>query len=200
MPDVIYKAHVAFAVDTALPRDQMVITPTFRDQGVTSDPDNLAQDLAQLMADYVGGTTHVHVKLYDAQGTPPVFPAADVDLNPAAAPVTSTCPREVALCLSYYSGQNRPRRRGRLYIPACLILKNTAGSSLGKVPTTTQMDSALSIAAGLKGLGGVDVDWGLWSGVDHGFFETTNYYVDDEWDTQRKRGLRPTSRRTGTGS
>lgn len=200
MPGVTYKAQLMMDVDTNLPRDRMVITPTFTDNGATSDPTQLATDLATGYATWLGGTPHVTCKLYDVQGTPPVFPAGIFEKNPAGAPVATTHPREVAICLSYYAGVNRPRRRGRLYIPAGLVLKHTAESSASVRPTTATMNGAMDLAGLFKGLGGVDVDWVVWSTVDRAPFKVTNYYVDDEWDTVRRRGMRPTTRVTGTGS
>jgi hypothetical protein len=40
----------------------------------------------------------------------------------------------------------------------------------------------------------------VWSRIEHAAHSVTNYYVDDEWDIQRRRGGRPTSRVSGTGS
>jgi hypothetical protein len=39
-------------------------------------------------------------------------------------------------------------------------------------------------------------DWVLRSPSDHAFKPITNVWVDDEWDTMRSRGTRPTTRVT----
>jgi hypothetical protein len=39
--------------------------------------------------------------------------------------------------------------------------------------------------------------WQQWSVTDRVGGAVTDYWVDDEWDIQRKRGLKPTTRQTG---
>jgi hypothetical protein len=43
-------------------------------------------------------------------------------------------------------------------------------------------------------LGGIDWKFGIWSHTQHAFHQAEYAWVDDEWDTQRRRGRRPLSR------
>jgi hypothetical protein len=192
----VWRIQTEISVDSTLPRDVLMINPHFDDSGVGSDPQGLCDDLAEAVSQWVvpGGGYQIKCTAYDAQGSPPVFPQGEATFWPGNAPA-ATEPRELALCLSYFSGANRPRHRGRLYIPLCVI-----GQASGGRPSTTAMDKALSLGPILTGLGGADVDWVVYSQVDNEARPVTNYYVDDEWDIVRSRGLRPTDRRVATAS
>lgn len=191
----IWKLQCAFAGDSALPRDRMVITPHFNDSGVGSDPQALCDDLAAALGDFGYGPRQVDVTAYDAQGTAPVYPAGHAVVDVGASP-TSQCPREVALCLSYYSTRNIPRHRGRLYVPWALF-----GTSVGSVrPSSGNRDSVAALVPILTDLGGADVDWCVYSRADDEAYSVTDWWIDDEWDTMRSRGLRASTRTTGTTS
>jgi hypothetical protein len=151
----------------------------------------------QAMADDVRGVFNARNFLPVGYGTEvKVYDMADAEPRPikATAPwalatssgFSSEAPREVALCLSYYSERNLPRFRGRLYIGPFY------GAALR--PTTVFIDAVKAIATGLQNVGSVDVDWGLWSPTRNAFSKITNGWVDDEWDTVRSRGLKATLR------
>ncbi len=95
-------------------------------------------------------------------------------------------PREVALCLSFYSERNLPRFRGRIFIGPW----NTAVER----PSQAQQWMMTQLAVRLANVGGVDVDWSLYSPTRVAYSKITNAWADNEWDTIRSRGLRPTSR------
>lgn len=189
----IYRMQCAFQYDSEFARDAMVITPHFRDNGATSDPQGLAQDLADALSGWQGGTAPVHVKCYDAEGTPPVFPNGDATAGGATA-ISASVPREVAICLSYYAERNLPRQRGRLYIP--LAVMNSGSAALR--PSSTQITKVAALVPIFTGLGGTDVDWVVWSRTLKQEMSVTDWWIDDEWDTVRSRGLRATTRTTGT--
>ena len=188
----IFKLQVSMAGDSALPRDRMVITPHFNDQGVGTDPQELCEDLAAALSPWCNDLREITVKAYDAQGTPPVYPVGDAIINADTYPA-SGAPREIALCLSFYSERNTKRNRGRLYIPWCVL---SAGA--GVRPTEANRIKVGTLATILSDLGGVDVDWCVYSRLDDAARPVTNWWVDDEWDTIRSRGLRPTTRTAGT--
>src|SRR4051794_37000822 len=112
-----YRAQCVFFTDSGLPRDVMQINPCFHDTGLGSNPDQLATDLAASLKTWLTVTTPITVKLYDVAAPKPVFPSGQKIADSAAPPVQISTARELALCLSYYADQNRPRHRGRLYIP-----------------------------------------------------------------------------------
>ena len=195
----IYRLQCSLGADTAFPRDRWVITPHFSTTTGISDgaADQLCEDLADALQLWDShAAREITVKAYDAQGTVPVYPVGsairDVGMFPA-----STAPREVALCLSFYSGQNIPRRRGRLYIPYNCIVDS---GSPPLRPSQGQINQVAALVPIFTGLGGVDVDWCVFSRKDDAAYSVSNWWVDNEWDTMRSRGMRSTSRTTGSVS
>lgn len=191
----IWKLQVEWAGDSILPRDVFCITPHFNDSGVTSDPDGLCEALATALAAKSGITTRqLRIRAYDAQGTPPVYPAGEAIRNVGSSPA-STLPREVAVCLSFYSTRNIPTQRGRLFIPHELCKGSV---STGVRPASSQRAEVMAFGPIFANLGGPDVDWVVYSRKLDTAFPVTNYWVDDEWDTMRSRGLRATTRDLAT--
>jgi hypothetical protein len=186
---VIFIAKIAFQLDSTLPRDAMTINPCY----FGDDAQALANSLkTNLMANtQVGADTPFRVKVYNAEKAPPSYPLAEAS-NGTGSKGTGH-PRELALCLSYYSTFNRPGYRGRVYIPLALL-----GGNVGLRPTTTQMQLALGWHATLgKGLptGHNLVVYSRHLGQSFG---VSNVWVDDEWDVVRSRGLRATTRELAT--
>jgi hypothetical protein len=194
----IVRLQCGFGWDSAFPRDRCYINPTFEDNAglELGDWDGPCEDLATALDTWtIASPVEITVKAYDAQGTPPVYPIGsavrNLGLNPSVA-----VPREVALCLSYYSTNNVPRRRGRLYVPA----QGFAEFGAGLRPTAAQIAKVAALAPIFEGLGGANIDWVVFSKLDNDARPVTNWWVDNEWDTIRSRGMRGTTRTTGTTS
>ena len=119
----------------------------------------------------------------------------------ATAAQNTTGNRDVALCLSYYAGRNGPRRRGRLYIgpfqPASAGMYAPGGSQLS---VTLGVGTVLAALEAHKPdpFPNNALDWVLYSRKDDATYKVTNTWVDNEWDTQRRRGTKPTARRTAS--
>lgn len=188
----VWRMQCEWSLDTLFPRDRLVITPHFNDDGLTTDPQGLCEDLVAFLSGWDNTTTEIRVTAYDAQGTPPVFPQGTAIAHEGVLQ-ESGMPRELAVCLSYYSEQNVPRKRGRLYIPATIL-----NVSLGRFVSAGALTSLGTLAQGLADLGGVDVDWVVYSRVDDEARPVSNWWVDNEWDVIRSRGLRAETRTTGT--
>jgi hypothetical protein len=190
------KLVVAAQLDTDLPRDRVINVLHFNDRGISSDEEQLCEDVATLFDTSWYSFTHpkITVTSYDQQGTQPIYPNAQFIKNPAAVAQPSTRPREIALCLSFYSGQNIPRKRGRVY----LSMAGHGGGALGLRPDPTERTAAMALATGLAGIGGVDVDWEVWSVAGNAGYPVTHAWCDDEWDVQRRRGLKATTRSLAT--
>jgi hypothetical protein len=187
------RLQVAIKADTFLPRDAIVNTLYFSDVVGSPDEDALCNDLAVIYRDYwMGSPTEIVVKSYDNDGTPPVLPNGQAIISSGVGPRNSTVPREQALCLSFYAGQNVPRKRGRIYLPAGCA--DSAANLGGLRPATALMNRALSLAQKFADLGGANIAWKVYSPTTNEYHSVTNAWVDDEWDTQRRRGLRPTTR------
>lgn len=190
----VLRAQCSVRMDTTAPTDVAQINPHFNVSGPTN-AQQLATDLALALKSWVTLTTEIRVTMYDAEGPPPHYPLGEALQNPGVAAGTSIN-RDVALVLSYWAGQNRPRRRGRLYAPCAVlgITPNAANAS------TTVMNKVAALVPILTALGGANVDWGIWSRVDKAFHSATNWSVNNAWDTQRRRGNTATASVTGTTS
>jgi hypothetical protein len=179
-----YRAMLWWAFDSALPRDRVTVNPHFSGD----NPGALADALMANMATIPGaGTMTYGVKIYDALKPKPNPPMTERQSGSTFSASTKT--REVALCLSYYSTYNRPRYRGRLYVPGELI-----SGSLGLRPSTQQITDALNFRLTLTTGLPPNTNWIVYSKTAGQSYGVSNCWVDDEWDIQRSRGLRGTTR------
>lgn len=152
-----------------------------------TDLEHLAGDLCAAYRDHwfmEGGAREIRCKVYDF-GPPPQYPLAEAVVNEASFAALHG-PGEVALCLSFYSDHNVPRRRGRLFLPV-----THRSGSLGANPGLAIMTDAIALAQAFGALGGVNVDWSVYSTRDSAARKATDVWVDDEWDTIRSRGIKP---------
>jgi len=109
----------------------------------------------------------------------------------------NACPTEVALCLSYSAVDNAagpPRWRGRIYLPI------SGGSAR---PFDSQRDALLAFGQALAAAGNFgNTTWMMLSRIGTGtpaapvpvYRKIESISVDDEWDTQRSRGMRALTR------
>src|SRR3954454_12232498 len=132
----VFRAQISFQLDTAFPRDAVTITPHYQGDNAQALADALKTNL---MAHSLVGAAGLpfKVRVYDAEKPPPSYPLASSANGTGFVP--SSHPREIALCLSYYSTWNRPSYRGRVYIPGEFI-----GSTMALRPTTSQQTTALN--------------------------------------------------------
>lgn len=186
----IYRVSMSFPYDSTLPKDVVTVNPHYN----ATDPDALLQALkTNLIATSYVSNHPFTLKAYDAAKAPPSFPLATVTQN-GTAPSTSI-PREIAICLSYYTTYNRPRFRGRLYLPAVWFTTAPAGR-----PTGTIMSGVLGFAQNVltKSLP-AQANWVVWSNVEKkAQGGVSDIWCDDEWDTMRSRGLKAVTRQTAT--
>jgi hypothetical protein len=182
--------------DSTLPRDGMSINPVFNTTAGTTDAKSLVDDWMVAFKGWspAASTCQVTIKAYDISKPKPNYPLYERTDNPNVA-TPANCPRELALCLSFYAGTNTKRRRGRLYLPADWLA--LTGTLLGR-PSQTAIDKVMSLGPILCDLGALDVDWSVYSKVDGSPRAVTNYWCDNEWDVQRSRGLRGTARSEAT--
>lgn len=197
------KVRVATSVwhSSTAPRDAAMINPVFNNTGglfTDTDWGDFADDWLDAFQTWsgIGTTNQIQCKVYDVDGLPPHPPIVEKLRNPGVVSQVGS-PREIAVCLSFYAGTNTKRRRGRLYVPYYWLFP---ASSLAGRPSSTVMNKVGDLATVLSGAGGVDIDWSVHSQVSNSTNKVTHWWVDDEWDTQRKRGLRPTTRVEGNVS
>jgi len=175
------------------PKNTWTINPCFRVSdayglatGVNAQ--NLANDLHAGLTSWSALSTKLHVGIYDIQGASPNYPLAIKDSASGIAVAEANGVPQVACGLSFYSGQNVPRKRGRLYIPAGLATSDagTLGSYFANSTVRTKVGALVPV---FTGLGGVNVDWIVWSTVLHSAAKVTDWWVDDSWDIIRSRKL-----------
>jgi hypothetical protein len=192
-----YKMTLAMPIGDTLPRNEIVNTVAMQHSGVggalsVGDAEVMLNDAAAMYQTHYGVTSKVTAKLY-AIGPPPKYPFATVVKG--TNPWTNNGPREVALCLSFARNKTRPRERGRIY-----LIPSVKYSSLEERPSAAHMTWALNFFKlsnlSFPDLGGVDWKFGIWSPTNESFVQASEAWVDDEWDTVRSRGLKPTTRQT----
>ena len=136
-------------------------------------------------------------KFYDLPGTPPNYPFEEEVWNLASAPTGTSMPDEVAMCLSFQGtripGIPQARRRGRVYIgPLDISWLNTDGRPL-QTRITNLANAATTLKSNLAALSPT-VLLGVWSPTDGAAVAVNNGWIDNAWDTQRRRGRDATTR------
>lgn len=108
---------------------------------------------------------------------------------------TTPLPGEVACVISLRSTENSARARGRLYIGPLHLLCQDVGTSNDSRPImgfrTALKSAAETLANGAVAAG---CSWQILSRADGDTKEIVGGFIDDAWDTQRRRGVDPTSR------
>jgi hypothetical protein len=145
------------------------------------------------------GAGGLEVVSWDFDDTPPRAPVLRTLATLAGFSINGL-PPEVAICVSFQgtrlSGVPQARRRGRVYIP---FLQETANDSTGR-PASALITSLATAAGALLTASDSAATWAweIWSAAGPGFTTVTDGWVDNEWDTQRRRGRVATSRTTFT--
>lgn len=136
------------------------------------------------------------IKSYDDTDPEPRAPVLETIFNLTTAPAGAPLPPEVSLCLSFQgsrqSGVPQARRRGRVYLPFITAASNdtTGRPSAAAITVAQGMGQALLTASDAA----ATWSWLTFSAVAPGYAQVTDGWVDNEWDTQRRRGRRYTSR------
>jgi hypothetical protein len=157
-------------------------------------------DLSGILSLPIAQNGH-EIKYYDLeQLVPPNYPAAIQTFNLGTAPSAAGLPSECAVCLSFQGekvpGFKQSRRRGRVYIGPIAQSQNTTGRPSTTIRSTFA-SAAESLCTALKGSSNVAL-LSVWSHVDSDAVPVSDGWIDDAWDTQRRRGLQRTTRDTWT--
>lgn len=135
----------------------------------------------------------VEVKMYDLQD--PIPRPVRGHANWAALTGQNSgapAPREVACCLSFRGATNTKRTRGRIFVGPYTAAQTNERPSEGVT------GNLMTLAQGIANLGGIDIDWCVRSSFGNAMHPVKFCWADNEWDTIRSRGLKPTSRSTLT--
>lgn len=136
------------------------------------------------------GINGAEVRAYDLEGGQPIFTKTYAYDHST----TAGAPPEVALCLSYATVDDptlsTARRRGRIYLGP---LRQTDVQD--NRPQATLITDSLALGQALAQIGfASDTTWVMYSRTDQQTAKIESIWVDDAWDTQRRRGLAPTAR------
>lgn len=197
-----YKFTVQMPVTDTLPRNRISNTVHMQHtlgSLLDTDLEAICDDLVGMYnTRYNNAGKEIVCKAYDVDAKPN-YPRAVSTIN-AGLPWVANHPREVALCLSF-AGSNRGNRseRGRIYLMPSLAIAG-AGAVDTVRPSTQAQNWALDFYdvanESFPDIGGVDWQFGIYSPTYNKFTTAAQAWVNDEWDTQRRRGLRETTRVT----
>ncbi len=198
---------------TGIPEDRYITTWAFRTE------DNLPPSEADLIGanDLVGefftgmtspATTTIANQLgsvidkpvcearsYKLGDTVPRQPTTSFyNLGPVSA--NDPLPSEVAVCASFYSQRNLPRRRGRVFVGpwnASIVTRDTdtGVARLANNIITALRTSMVRLAGSAPQQG---LRWCVLSQTDAALYDITAGWVDNAFDTQRRRGETASSR------
>lgn len=154
------------------------------------------RSLVGFVAGSVAQTGHT-LKAYDLADPLPRVPVHTSSWSFAANPTGADLPAEVALCISYQasaiSGQSQASRRGRMFFGPLASGANNSGRPAAAL--VSALASGFELFAETSATASQVV--GVWSRTKGTFAAAQNYWVDNAFDTQRRRGLDPSSRTTG---
>lgn len=137
------------------------------------------------------------LKAYNRANAIPRAPVAQRRFNFPGVPGGAPLPPEVSMCMSFQgnqvSGQAQARRRGRVYLgPIRQDRVGTDGRPTAGLITTIRDAGDYLVDASAA----ATWQWEVWSTVNNAAAAVTNGWVDNEFDTQRRRGRVATSRST----
>jgi hypothetical protein len=203
-------AQVEIPNTSGLPEDSAVNNFSFTvDDAVWTRVDAATQLSSIIANDFYGSIASMmnalaklsllKIKWYDRGDAAPRLPfytATGLGLSDAAG---SPLPNEVALVLSFHaafeSGHPPARYRGRVYMP--FIDASEVNQRHGSGAPSSTLTGALKTAGQTllsSTVGYTGIRWGVRSDMDDVTRPVVGGWVDDEFDTQRRRGTRPLSR------
>lgn len=195
---------------------------TFYAEGAAAPSEPTLAALAQAVFDFYDGVntpsteplirwysstadgTGRNVKIYDLADPLPRAPIFEVEHGPFSVPPGATnLPSECACCMSYaapaISGLPVARRRGRIYLGplndrATADDPDTAECRVDDVFRFAVMNAAVTLKADMFAAAGHV--WSMYSPTSDDMLIINRVWSDNAWDTQRRRGIDPTSRLT----
>nr|CRY95156.1 hypothetical protein [uncultured prokaryote] len=144
------------------------------------------------------------IRVYNWEDAKPRVPVLDTNLGVTAASVLNTynMPGEVALCVSFAgepeSGTIAARRRGRIYLGPFNFGASTGELTNSSRPATNLVSAAVGASAALEMATPIGSVWAVHSRKDNDFVQIQNGWVDNAWDTQRRRGVQATTKNRWT--
>ena len=210
-------ARVEFQGASLLPEDVGVNTWHFHQQGTVVTFPSGADRIVDMLHDFYFGppsgggnsiierlssrawTGKVTYKIYNLEDAKPRFPFLVESETKIGIPPNATMPREVSLVASWQAthvaGQVQARRRGRIFLPAPLITEDDGHGRPSADYRNLIAYRAQQLKAATEKLGET-WEWIVFSQKNNDHALVDNGWVDNAWDTQRRRGLAPSGRTT----
>lgn len=215
----MYRVQIVLPGTTGIPEDHFVNTiytsftgAPSSDAGRVEVANLMASCLSGAYANVAAGQTEslgkfisgfvdrqaVHIKVYTMEDPKPREPTELPFSMPTAVVGTQDLPEEVALCLTIHGGNPvTPRRRGRIYTGPfnSYALDSEQGPGPSR-PKTSVMQVVRSFGEELNNLmDSAGLGWCIKSEVPSlNYVQVVGGWCDDAWDTQRRRGVDPTTR------
>lgn len=165
-----------------------------------TEPQSTGDTVGYFLSAYISREDNVcSVRSYDWTDPEPRAPRhVGTFTLPTAGNLTSL-PFEVALCLTFQgenaSGINQQRRRGRIYLGPLGGGSVVMGSNVPPAPSATFMTTVADAAEGLSAaLSAPAAQWVVHSRVSSNNAPVVGGWIDNEFDTQRRRQVRATAR------
>jgi hypothetical protein len=203
----LLRATSTLLLSSGLPND-VVSNTTYWQYTTSSASDAYDEISARIEAAYADISTYLSVAvsrnvgsseitMYDMADTEPRVPVREDTFTLGGAESAGLMPTEVALVLSFHgpfaSGVANARRRGRLYLGPWTLER------CDYRPDSTLIGACIDFGETLStNIGAADVLWSQHSPTASTEFAVVGGWVDDAWDTQRRRGYEPATRTTFT--
>lgn len=212
-----YVAQVSMRYTTGLPQD--VVVNSFHFDAVQAQ-DSLTEIVDMVRNFYNEGdgqvlaidqylSSHISrdaaqamIRIYDWGLPKPRPPLVEAELGLADAMHGNSLPLEVALCASYaaapVAGIPRARMRGRIFLGPFIANANVSSPGEPGRPSANLISDIRDACIRLvtesseEGL----PKWSVYSRVNDELYQISHGWVDDEWDTQRRRQVKASQRLT----
>lgn len=205
---VAVKAQVTLPYKSQVPTDVAVNVWSFE---IEDDTEANYEQVQAFLATFYGGLTSwlspvldpafCVTKIYLRSDPQPQVPRFQEQFNPGGTLASNPLPEECSVCLSFrgvpVSGVSPARRRGRIYLGPLgsnTVLEDAGGRARVNGSFTVAIEDAVEAAtAELTTAGNVHT---VWSSTTSSNVVVDSYWVDNAFDTQRRRGPLATSRQT----
>jgi len=216
MADRLIRSQVTLQNESAIPEDHCTNTWYFDcDDGNTETNcldviDGILTTFYVALQDRISDhiVTPLIAKHYDMRDPLPRVPKRTTNIAISRAGVDGLLPNEVALCMSFQaaaaSGVNQARRRGRIYIGPLSStgnLSDTVGECRPSAALLADVAAAGTELLVNHALFSGSAKWAVYSpttditqSLDDSFNDVANGWIDNAFDTQRRRGRDATAR------